>query len=595
MSQQSQMSMPGEWPAVSSPDNGQCYQSTWHGQGQGAPVTTQGIAALDTASFLSVPSSTVSSVLSPVLSHDSQSQDTLTSFSEPDLCELPPVLDLSFATEPAWSYPGPLNYSGADVPTSVPGLGFTPLSDQSSYSLAYTMAPTSAIVPGTHGPLFYPQGGQVAYPKRSASYPHTAPMRPIRPRADGSTVSSQSVHGQQQAERPQMPASHGSQYTVSSVSSAAGHPRTVASCASSGPMQTANTVPSVPCGYTGYGAPASLVSDPTDEDFSAYIHYDHEDHSAPMGAMRLEKLCLVSFRDTDSLSSFTSNYGISSTLPAGVQESAKPNVPVVQPTRKAISQGSSAPTSLTSENDEGRHRTHPLYSEGPHSDGLYYCPYKAKDPNCPHKPTKLKCNYEYDLVEPLTNFACLADHIRRSSKFIDSHLKPFRCKVESCAKQEFSSTACLLRHEREAHGMHGHGERPHLCHYPGCERSAPGNGFPRRYNLFDHMKRVHDHKEDLADHAGSTMMGAEGQKKAGARKRKPSNSPPAPAAQRPKAMPLPSQHAQAMFYRTPGYGPQSVYDASQWTNQSALLAKQMDIAQRQTAEPRRFSAHAQRR
>jgi len=40
--------------------------------------------------------------------------------------------------------------------------------------------------------------------------------------------------------------------------------------------------------------------------------------------------------------------------------------------------------------------------------------------------------------------------------------------------------------------MHGHGSRPHLCHFTDCERSVPGNGFPRRYNLFDHMKRVHD-------------------------------------------------------------------------------------------------------
>lgn len=49
----------------------------------------------------------------------------------------------------------------------------------------------------------------------------------------------------------------------------------------------------------------------------------------------------------------------------------------------------------------------------------------------------------------------------------------------------------MLRHEREAHGMHGHGEN--LCYFPACERSQPGNGFRRRWNLGDHMKRMHNY------------------------------------------------------------------------------------------------------
>lgn len=51
------------------------------------------------------------------------------------------------------------------------------------------------------------------------------------------------------------------------------------------------------------------------------------------------------------------------------------------------------PTTLPGETEEGRHRTHPLYNEGPQADGLYHCPFKG-DPSCQHKPTKLKCNYE---------------------------------------------------------------------------------------------------------------------------------------------------------------------------------------------------------
>lgn len=40
--------------------------------------------------------------------------------------------------------------------------------------------------------------------------------------------------------------------------------------------------------------------------------------------------------------------------------------------------------------------------------------------------------------------------------------------------------------------MHGHGDKPFSCPYKGCERSEPGNGFPRKWNLADHKRRVHD-------------------------------------------------------------------------------------------------------
>lgn len=117
-------------------------------------------------------------------------------------------------------------------------------------------------------------------------------------------------------------------------------------------------------------------------------------------------------------------------------------------------------------------RTHPLYHNAvPQEDGLYHCPWE-NDPesNCQHKPEKLKCNYD---------------------KCVDSHLKPYQCKVASCKGLSFSSTACLLRHEREAHAMHGHGDKPFLCPFEGCDRGILGKGFPRRWNLRDHIKRVH--------------------------------------------------------------------------------------------------------
>lgn len=78
----------------------------------------------------------------------------------------------------------------------------------------------------------------------------------------------------------------------------------------------------------------------------------------------------------------------------------------------------------------------------------------------------------------------------RCSKFVDSHLKPYRCT--SCEGLRFSSTAALLRHEREVHALHGHDSKPYLCTYEGCERATSGNGFPRRWDLRDHLRRVHN-------------------------------------------------------------------------------------------------------
>jgi hypothetical protein len=94
----------------------------------------------------------------------------------------------------------------------------------------------------------------------------------------------------------------------------------------------------------------------------------------------------------------------------------------------------------------------------------------------------------------IIGFLSPADADGLSSKIVDSHLKPYRCKVDACvdADTRFSSTACLLRHEREAHQMHSHSDRPYLCPYEGCDRSKAGNGFPRAWNLKDHARRVHN-------------------------------------------------------------------------------------------------------
>ncbi|KAF3001578.1 hypothetical protein E8E14_002013 [Neopestalotiopsis sp. 37M] len=172
----------------------------------------------------------------------------------------------------------------------------------------------------------------------------------------------------------------------------------------------------------------------------------------------------------------------------------------------------------SSNDGESTARDHPLYKNAlPQADGLFHCPWEGRD-NCNHKPEKLKCNYD---------------------KFVDSHLKPYRCKVDSCENARFSSTACLLRHEREAHAMHGHGDKPYLCSYEGCDRAVPGCGFPRNWNLRDHMRRVHnDNGSSLnmsaASHSsrGSQSASVKGRKRKSkdsesSHSRKPSSKPSA--------------------------------------------------------------------
>lgn len=54
------------------------------------------------------------------------------------------------------------------------------------------------------------------------------------------------------------------------------------------------------------------------------------------------------------------------------------------------------------------------------------------------------------------------DADRYFSKHLDSHLKPYRCNFGECVDTQFSSTGCLLRHEREVHKLHDYGPKAYL-------------------------------------------------------------------------------------------------------------------------------------
>jgi hypothetical protein len=643
-----QASLPEEtWYAGPVQDHSTYVQpssSEWDAQTLFSP--TQDYQPLDTFQWNNNTShGSVGAGLSPVLSNESQSSHALNSFSD---AELPPGLDLSFAFEPTWSTAGSMMSQEAPAPQHplpgnafVPSLDDLPLAPRMDDALTQWPLDFSGCLPQT---TFFTQAGQTARPM--ARSPALAPQRTLLPRTEGPLTSAAPAFARTSLRGPSPLSlqSHASPRKSSpSVSNNGfampGSPRIEAGLhrASSGPVTSGiATVPSAPAMERSHTLPESIalprtyaqdsnlaITDPAAEEFTAFIQYDQDEQPAT-GASRSEfSKQFRDARDIDCSYSYTAEVPSSVVVPASrsLQEPARPHQTKVEVDAKPIKVSPKPAAAPLGELDEGRHRTHALYAKGPDADGLFRCPFKATE-NCPHKATKLKCNYEYESRYTPRFGRTFANHDVLCSKFVDSHLKPFRCRQEACSKQEFSSTACLLRHEREAHGMHGHGDRPHLCFYTGCERGLPGNGFPRRYNLFDHMKRVHDHREENSSAVPSPKTAAVdmSQRKIAGRKRKaPSSTDSPPTAQRQKMSPQVTQQApgsrtlslpQDVFqmpvqarsdvypsegYPWPAAAPTLSYPIqvspaqelprderySQWTNQRASMARNFDFIQSQ--------------
>jgi len=140
--------------------------------------------------------------------------------------------------------------------------------------------------------------------------------------------------------------------------------------------------------------------------------------------------------------------------------------------------------------DQARARLYAMFGLDRPIPGLYHCPFKDLTA-CEHQASRSRSDCEY--VQILVGFLPPNSGLISLRQYIDSHMKPYRCTFSGCGKLRFSSLACRLRHEKEAHGAHGHGLRPFHCLFSDCERSLPGHGFPRHWNRNDHMKRVHGH------------------------------------------------------------------------------------------------------
>jgi len=77
------------------------------------------------------------------------------------------------------------------------------------------------------------------------------------------------------------------------------------------------------------------------------------------------------------------------------------------------------------------------------------------------------------------------------NKHMDKHERPYKCDKPQCAKLlGFTYSGGLLRHEREVHSMHGGPKEQLFCPIKHCKRHTE-QGFTRRENLQEHLRRVH--------------------------------------------------------------------------------------------------------
>ena len=74
---------------------------------------------------------------------------------------------------------------------------------------------------------------------------------------------------------------------------------------------------------------------------------------------------------------------------------------------------------------------------------------------------------------------------------MDRHQRPYSCDRPGCEARAFGDIGGLFRHQREVHKRPA-GDRPiteYTCPDKTCERHT--RGFPRRWNLLEHQRRIH--------------------------------------------------------------------------------------------------------
>ena len=446
----SQSSLPEDtWTTAPAQDQTSSLQpSARNRKRRSVPVTGQDLQALCATPWFDVPQGSVDTGLSPTLSHESQSSRTLNSFSEPDLPLLPPGLDMSFLDDSHWSTIGS-NTLGQSIamPQDHFGNGLMPTPYQTpvtlstdtighglgiSHSSVSNQQQSMDPYPGTRGRLA---------PRRILSDPFMVQGRPLLPRYHGQTIPGV-THGGQYSTLYSQASGTAPIPVTQSVSNVAGLPK---KSAGSGHVPAGSPVfinsrdqNSGLASAGGHGlvpyedvsfqdqstSPVPYFLGSEIQDFSNGFPYGQESKmsSDMLRSDRVRKTVFVS-RTNDGCS-FTQGHHARRPI-----SSSNVSAEDVKPALSTSSRSQQPPSSTRdtstmaavghTDHDEGRYRTHALYGEGPKADGLYHCPFES-NANCQHKPTKLKCNYEYDLSFPLLTVQMIF-HGRHRTDFVIPH------------------------------------------------------------------------------------------------------------------------------------------------------------------------------
>lgn len=411
-----QTSLPEDsWFTVSAQDNSTYVQSSsseW--DTQTLLSSAQDFQSLDAFHWNHTSHGSVDAGLSPVLSHESRSSHTLNSFSEP---ELPSGLDLSFTFEPTWNPTGSMMCRDApSMQRQLPGNAFVPSMDEmplgNRMDEASTQWPLDFIGYSPQA-VFYPQDGQTA--RLTARSPAVAAPRTLLPRTEGSLAATTPAFAQTSLHRQYQPSTQGGMSSRRSSQNVSNHgyavhesPRTT-SALYIAPRPVTSGDAKMPSGLAmdhfqalpqSHGLPRSYtqdsfsaITDPAAEEFTAFIQYDQDEPSTVTGTSRSDhsKRHIDSYHTDFPCSYLTGTGSVQAT--GSSQETTGPMHAKVEVDAKPIKVSPKPAAAPLAEVDEGRHRSHPLYAKGPDADGLFRCPFKAKE-NCPHNATKLKCNYE---------------------------------------------------------------------------------------------------------------------------------------------------------------------------------------------------------